>query len=93
MEKISIEVAYATIETQITIPLTVPAHTTVEQAIEQSNLLQQFPEIDLSKNTVGIFSQKADLQDFVKNHDRVEIYRPLLLDPKQKRHQRVKNAH
>ncbi len=62
----------------------------VRTAIERSGVLQQFPEIDLTKYTVGVFSKKVRLDRLVLEGDRIEIYRPLTIDPKQARLLRVK---
>ena len=80
-----VEVAYATPEQQIIIPLQVEAECTVKQGIEASGILKQFPEIDLNKHAVGIFSKRAKLDTVLREGDRVEIYRELLIDPKQRR--------
>ncbi len=88
MEKydtISVEVAFAKPDKQVILPLVVPVATTVEQAIEKSGILKQFEEIDLSKNWVGIFSQPCALSTALREGDRVEIYRPLIVDPKESR--------
>lgn len=82
---IHVEVAYATASTQKIIPLEIPAATTIAAAILQSGILQQFPEINLSKAKVGIFGKLTTLQSQVQNGDRIEIYRPLLIDPNQAR--------
>ncbi len=63
----------------------------IKQAIEQSGILAMYPEIDLDRNKVGIFSKKKELQDVVQDGDRIEIYRPLLVDPKEARRRRAKN--
>ena len=65
---------------------------TVEQAIQASGLLALRDDIDLSKNKVGIYSRPAKLQDVVNDGDRVEIYRPLIADPKELRRQRAEKA-
>ncbi len=87
--KINIEVAYANSQQQIIIPLQMTAHSTVAQAIAQSQILQQFPEIDLAKNKIGIFSKATTLDTQLHAGDRVEIYHPLLIDPKTIRKQRA----
>lgn len=61
---------------------------TVQDALNESLLLETYPElIDLS---VGIFSQPTSLDAVLLDNDRVEFYRPLLLDPKEKRRERAK---
>ncbi len=82
---IHIEIAYAKPEEQLMIPLSVIEGTTLKQAIELSGILAHFPEIDLSKNKVGIFSKVCGLDTVLRERDRVEIYRTLLADPKEVR--------
>lgn len=87
---IKVEVIYLTPHDQSTIPLTLPQGATLLNAIHLSNILEKCPEIDLNKNKVGIFSKIVALDTVLKAGDRVEIYRPLLIDPKQKRLAKVK---
>jgi len=89
---IRVEVAYAKPETQVIIPLDVEQGTTLEEAIERSGILNQFPEIDLTKNKVGIFGKLTKKDQELREHDRVEIYRPLIADPKEIRKQRAKEG-
>jgi len=87
--EILVEVAYALPEKQSIIPLKVAAGTTAEQAIRASNILQQFPDIDLSQAKVGVFGKLAKLDTVLREKDRVEIYRALIADPKEVRRQRA----
>lgn len=80
-----IEIAYAAQDSQTMIALIVPPMTTIKAAIELSGVLRRFPDIDLSQQAVGIFGQLKSLDSFVTIGDRIEIYRPLLLDPKEAR--------
>lgn len=89
MSDITVEVAYALPERQYLRRVTLPEGSSVEQAIVRSGLLELRTDIDLSKNKVGIFSRAAKLSDLVQDGDRVEIYRPLLADPKELRRQRA----
>lgn len=89
---ILVEVAYATSEKQSLVALEVNVDTTVKQAIIQSGLLDIFPEIDISVNQVGIFGERVALDKRLNSGDRVEIYRPLLVDPRQARIQRARRA-
>ena len=66
--------------------------TTVEQAIKDSGIIDYFPEIDLAVNNVGIWNRAAKLTDTVNDLDRIEIYRPLLADPKEVRKRRAEKA-
>lgn len=85
---IQVEVAYARPERQVILPVTLAPGSTIEQAIEQSGVLGEFPEIDLSQNKVGIFGKLSKKTAELKAGDRVEIYRPLLADPKEVRRRR-----
>lgn len=87
-EMLAIEVVYATPEQQLIITLNLDEGTTVEAAIIASGLLARFPDITLS-NTVGIFGKVCELNQVLKTGDRVEIYRPLVHDPKEARRQRA----
>ena len=80
-ETVSIEVIYATANRHILLSVSVPPTTTLEQAIQQSGILDLCPEIDLTQQKVGIFSQILPLQHVVKTGDRIEIYRPLSKNP------------
>ncbi|MEE9346272.1 MAG: RnfH family protein [Methylococcales bacterium] len=89
-ELIAVEVAYATPSEQQIIALEIKAGATVEQVIVKSNLSGTFPEIDLSINKVGIFGQVVELSQVLQHGDRVEIYRPLQVDPRLARRERVR---
>lgn len=91
-DEILVEVAYAKPEVQVIIPLYIKVGTTLEQAIQQSGVLNDFPEIDLEKNKVGIFSKISKKDTVLREKDRVEIYRPLIADPKEVRKQRAKEG-
>jgi putative ubiquitin-RnfH superfamily antitoxin RatB of RatAB toxin-antitoxin module len=88
-EPITVEVAYARPEEQRIVSLEVMPGTTLRQAIEQSGILEHFTEIDLSNAKVGIFGKLKKLDETLRAGDRVEIYRPLIADPKQVRKQRA----
>jgi hypothetical protein len=88
-DSIHIEVAYARPERQEVVHLTLPAGCTIRQAIESSGLLQNHADIDLAKAKVGIYSKLARLDTVLREKDRVEIYRPLIADPKEVRKQRA----
>lgn len=74
-------VAYADKFKQTWLKLDVPEGSSVKDAIERSGLLVQFPEIDLSKNKVGIFGRIVKLDSPLADGNRVEIYRPITADP------------
>lgn len=86
---INVEVCYARPDLQVKIPLQIPVGSTVREAIKVSGILQQLPGMDLSHAQVGIFSQVCSLDRLLQEADRVEIYRPLLQDPKEARRQRA----
>ena len=90
---VTLEVAYAaSTHEQVVVSFDVPAGSTVEDAIRTSGILDRFPHIDLSADAVGIFGQRVSLRDTVCNGDRVEIYRPLVIDPKHARRRRADQA-
>lgn len=88
-ESIQVEVAYAKPERQELVRLKLPQGSTIQQAVEASGLLARCPEIDLAKAKVGIFGKLARLDTALREKDRVEIYRPLIADPKEVRKQRA----
>lgn len=88
-DKIMIEVSFALPEKQIIIPVLVHKDCTVRDAIKISGIQQKFDEIDLNKNDVGIFGKLTTLDSLLRDRDRIEIYRPLIADPKEIRRQRA----
>ncbi|SFN32996.1 hypothetical protein SAMN05660284_01215 [Formivibrio citricus] len=88
-QAIHVEVAYAKQDQQKTIAVKLPAGSTVEEAIRKSGILAEFPEIDLAVNKIGIYSKACKLDTALRDKDRVEIYRPLIADPKEVRKQRA----
>lgn len=86
---ITVEVAYARPDVQVIIPLQVMPGTTLIEAIQQSGILEQFREINLEENRFGIFSKIARPDTVLQEKDRVEIYRPLIADPKESRRRRA----
>lgn len=90
---IRIEVAYAKPDEQVIIPLEIEEQAiTAEDAIRRSGVLERFPEIDLQNGKVGVFSKLIALDHVLQSGDRVEIYRPLIADPKQARRKRAEEA-
>lgn len=89
---IHVEVVYALPNVQMLIPLEVPDGATVEEAIRQSGLLAKFPEIDLAAAKVGIWNKASELTASLREKDRVEIYRPLIADPKEVRRKRAEEG-
>jgi len=86
---VNVEVAYAASEQQLILSVKVEEGCTVDQAIALSEIVTRFPEIDLTKNKVGIFSQICSLNKLLQENDRVEIYRDLALNPMEARRQRA----
>lgn len=86
---ITVEVAYATATSQRIITVKIEKNATIEKVIDCSGILEIFPEIDLTKQKVGIFSKPKKLTDLVADGDRVEIYRALLIDPKEARRRKA----
>ncbi|EGR4118139.1 RnfH family protein [Vibrio cholerae] len=91
-EMIHVEVVYALPHEQRVLKLVVEQSATVEEIIRTSGILQMYPEIDLTVNKVGIFSRNVKLDARVRDKDRIEIYRPLLADPKEIRRKRAEQA-
>ncbi|MGD8907973.1 MAG: RnfH family protein [Chromatiales bacterium] len=83
------EVAYGRMDEQALVAVESDAPLSARQAIEQSGILQRFPEIDLAAYKVGIFGKAAKLDAELSEGDRVEIYRPLIADPKEARKKRA----
>ncbi|CAM8348700.1 rnfH Protein RnfH [Candidatus Methylopumilus universalis] len=87
--EILIEVAYALPKKQLIIPIKVKAGTTAEEAIKASGIIKKFPEIDLNVTQIGIFGKLTQLDHVMRERDRIEIYRPLIADPKEIRRLRA----
>jgi uncharacterized protein len=87
--KLSIDVCYALPDAQTLITVELAPGATVQQAIDASGILARHPEIDLAKLKVGIYGKIKPLDATLADHDRVEIYRPLIVDPKAARQRRV----
>ena len=86
---LEVEVAYTLPDQQKIIRLQVAPGTTVAKAIAQSGIAQYFPEIDLSKNKVGVYGKLTSQDTVLRDRDRVEIYRSLISDPKEVRRKRA----
>ncbi|MFL1467863.1 RnfH family protein [Marinobacter sp. DUT-3] len=89
---IRVEVAYARPDKQEIISLEVPDGTTALEAVKQSGIVAVFPEVDPESNDMGIFGKaiKSPAAHELREGDRVELYRPLKIDPKQARLNRAK---
>jgi hypothetical protein len=87
-----VEVVYALPREQVLLDVQVPQGSTVEEAIKLSGILQKYPAIDLASNKVGIFAKLSKLDVVVRDKDRIEIYRPLIADPKEVRRKRAEEG-
>lgn len=86
---VNIEIAYGTAEKQILLTMQVAEGTTARQAVLSSAVKQHFPEADLQNSPLGIFGKRVKDDTLLRDKDRIEIYRPLLIDPKEARRLRV----
>ncbi|HSG35489.1 MAG TPA: RnfH family protein [Sphingomonadaceae bacterium] len=86
---IHVEVAYALRERQALVAVEIEEGATIEEAIQHSGILKTFPEIDLMRAKVGIFGRPVALDERMREGDRVEIYRPLIADPKEVRRRKA----
>lgn len=88
-ESIVVQVIYALPAEQILVTRKLPAGASLRDAVIASGLLEKYPEIDLTKNKVGVWAKLAKPDTPLRDRDRVEIYRPLIADPKEVRKQRA----
>ena len=88
-ELMDIEVVYALPQEQVLLAMEVPQGVTAGEAIRRSGLLETHPEIDLSRDKFGIYGKLCKEETVLRERDRVEIYRPLLADPKEVRRRRA----
>ena len=90
-ERVSVEVVYALPDEQLIFKVKLESGASIKKAIETCGVLTKYPEIDLSQNRVGIYSKKVTLDHPVQDGDRIEIYRPLPMDPKERRRLHIQN--
>ena len=88
-EMINVDVCYGLPEKQLLIKVKLSEGSTLQQALEASGILVKHPEIDLKKNKFGVFAKLSKVDTVLRDRDRVEIYRPLIADPKEVRKQRA----
>lgn len=91
-DQIEVEVAFAEPKKQLIVPLLVKPGTTAGEAITLSNIADEFPDYDMDSLNIGIFSKACKREQVLKEYDRVEIYRPLIADPKEVRKRRAAEA-
>lgn len=89
---INIEVVYALADVQTLIKKEVPEGTTVMGGIEASGILLKYPALDLSTHKLGIFGKLTKSDTVLRDKDRIEIYRPLIADPKEVRRRRAEEG-
>jgi len=87
-ELLNIEVCYASDELQFLQALQVPTGTTIGAALALSDLPGRLPQLDLQSAQVGLYGKKNSADTVLREHDRIEVYRPLIADPKQARRRR-----
>ena len=88
-DRINVEVAWASLERQEVVQLTLPTGTTLGEAVRVSGLAAKYPQIDVANGKFGIYGKLAKPDTELRERDRVEIYRPLIADPKEVRKQRA----
>lgn len=91
-DMIDVEVVYALPHEQALLKVRLPQGSTVQDAVRLSGILERFPEIDLAQNKLGIFSKLTKPDAVLRERDRVEIYRPLIADPKEVRKKRAEEG-
>ncbi len=91
-EKIKIEMVYALPHEQTLLKLEVPANSTIADALRISGLAEKHPEIDLEKGKFGLYGKLSKTDTVLREKDRIEIYRPLLADPKEVRRKRAEEG-
>lgn len=91
-ERFTVEVAYGLPKRQALVSVELPEGATVADAIEASGLRDRFPGLEVHPDRVGIFGRTVPLDQVLAAGDRVEIYRPLLIDPKEARRARAASA-
>ena len=89
LKTINVEVAYAEPDKQLILPVNIDEGTTVGGAIVQSGIMMKFPDLDIENSKVGIFGKVTKMTTVMQDGDRVEIYRPLIADPKEVRRKRA----
>lgn len=87
-----VEVAYATPERQTLLTVELPPGANAGEAVTESGILDRHPEIEWPGAPIGVFSRKVDSGHLLREGDRVEIYRPLIADPKEARRRRAAKA-
>jgi putative ubiquitin-RnfH superfamily antitoxin RatB of RatAB toxin-antitoxin module len=92
MNRLTIDVCYALPDRQTLLTVELPEGATLRDAIDASGILSRHPDIDLTRQKTGVFGKLKPLDAPLADHDRVEIYRPLIVDPKLARQRRVEKT-
>lgn len=87
--RINIEVVYALPGEQILYEQSMPEGATVAEAIKNCGILEKYPDVDIAANKLGIFGKLTKADTVLRDRDRIEIYRPLIADPKEVRRKRT----
>ena len=91
-DMINIEVVYALPHEQVLLKLKLPQGSTVAEAVQASGVVDKHPEINLAQNKLGIYGKLSKADAVLRDKDRVEIYRPLIADPKEVRRKRAEEG-
>lgn len=91
-DMINVEVVYALPDEQALLKLKLPQGATLGEAVQASGIREKYPEIDLAKNKFGIYGKLSKTDAVLRDMDRVEIYRPLIADPKEVRRKRAEEG-
>ena len=89
LNMIQVEVVYGLAEEQVLLSVSVPDNSSVKDVILVSKIIEQFPDIDIDVVKVGLFGKLTKMDQIVRERDRIEIYRPLIADPKEVRKRRA----
>ncbi|MDD2720881.1 MAG: RnfH family protein [Gallionella sp.] len=89
---INVEVVYALPDQQTLLKVSAPAGATVAEVLDLSRIVEKHPELNLATSKLGIFGKLTKSDAVVRDRDRIEIYRPLLADPKEVRRRRAEEG-
>ncbi len=88
-KRLRVEIVYALRDDQLLIALEVEEGASAREAVDRSGILQRYPEIAIAPGHIGIFGKVVEPDTRLRDGDRVEIYRPLIADPKRARRERA----
>ncbi len=90
--RIAVSVVYAEPERVFSADLVLPQGATVADAIAESRIRDAWPGVEIRMDRLGVFARKVSHDTLLRDGDRVEIYRPLKIDPKEARRKRARSA-